>query len=663
MAGKPFCLKQLLLWGVLSALMLTIPTQAGDSPLERDSRLAQLVSLCEARMTLREALQRLEKATGVSMQASPELAPRGAIVCVQKRPLRALMTHLATAFHAEWRANTENPPAYTLYPLPARGGTTRPLPVQERREDVSLRLRALYDPFYDTKDGDEYEAYRELSQRERLPFQALKRLTPAELGALRAGKPLELSSRTDPRFAPEWLADWKKWLADTVSYYAEASSTPKGNPEQLEYYLSVMEKDIARGDEIRLRVAYDPQTGAVECAVGLFGEGALLYGETFRSEEEPPTPEGFLVGDYSVSLPSDHPWRGVDFEPLWDDSEGGQEQATPAMRRIARPALPALNGDWFDYEARAILQIAQAVGKPFVAEYDWKPDAALEVYAVPNLALWLAQTGYEWLTKDEWVVMRYRDPVKARRGRVSADELRRWFFKPRRRGVVEPRDMAQMARSLTADDAHALLVYLAQLGNRYQLVTDGELPSPYIVDRELLGMPHLHHGLSYAVKALLPMYEWQETFAVLETLTESQRQALIAGQAIPLRALSPPAREAVYRRAYAGDKARAPAFWQSTPPDGALRLIAREQPIRLLRLPQHLARRARDARAAARIWTELQIQYEYDWEAMYRRMGVELCCERIWLLEIVIGSQRREAVLLKDFTPLLQRDPSMRTPQ
>jgi len=655
---------RLALCGLLSVLVALILAAMLHAPFGQDARLKQTIELSVAGVSLRTLFQRIQAQTRVSLKADAALADSAVIVHVPNRPLHELMTHLATAFHAEWHADDSQPPAYTLRPLPLTGETPSQRLTRQRLDDLPRRLRALYEPAAGEAAEDEdlqraIEAYRKTLQKERLPLRLLGQLTPAELDALRAGKTLEFSSRTDPRFEPDWLAEWKSWLEDTIAYQAEMLSTPKGDPVLAQYYADVLGKGIARGDEMRLRVSCDPRTAAIQCAVGLFAQGELIHGETFVPNEDPPDPEGFSWHDFTAVMPKDHPWRDLEFEQR--DSEEPERRDRSSVRRVRPPALPPLQGDWFAYEAEVVLRIAQAVGKPFVAEYGWTRRSLAEVYTLPGFAYSLAVSGYEWLVRDGWVIMRYRDPRDARPQRMPKHALQQWFFKPNRRGVLTIQDLMSMARYV--QDAEDLYAALAAFGIAHGVVFDGELPSPYVVISELKGLPQVHHGLLYAVSSLEPLYEMPEVFRVLAALSEAQHRALLAGQTIHIETLSPRALDAVLDLAYSRDKARAPSFWQGAPPKGTLRLISREQQVCWLLLPPNRAAKIRDVDSASKLWRELEKRLNYDREALYREYGVELCCVRVYLLEVHIDGSSQAFELLKDHTPLLQRNPFLRTPK
>ena len=657
-------IRRLALCGLLSVLVALFFAQTPHAPFGQDARLKQKIELAVAGVPLRTLFQRIQVQTGVSLKADAALADSAAIVYVPRRPLHELMTHLATAFHAEWHADDSQPPAYTLRPLPLTGETPSQRLTRQRLDDLPRRLRALYEPEAEEAAEDEdlqraIEAYQENFRKERLPLRLLGRLTPAEIDALRAGKTLEFSSRTDPRFDPNWLAKWKSWLEDTIAYMAEAHSTPKGDPILAEYYVDVLRKGIARGDEMRLRVSCDPETAAIQCAVGLFAQGELIYGETFVHDEDPPDPEGFSWHDFTAVMPKDHPWRDLEFEQR--DSEEPERRNRSSGRRVRPPALPPLNGDWFAYQAEVVLRIAQAAGKPFVAEYGWTPSSLGKVYTLPDFAYSLAASGYEWLVRDGWVIMRYRDPRDARPQRIPKHALQQWFFKPNRRGVLTIQDLMSIARYV--QNAENLYAALAVFGIDHGVVFDGELPCPYVVISELQGLPQVHHGLLYAVSSLEPLYEMPEAFRVLVALTEAQRRALLAEQTIRIETLSPRALDAVLDLAYSRDKARAPSFWQGTPPKGTLRLISREQQVRWLLLPRDRLAKIRDVDSASNLWRELKKRLNDDPEALYREYGVELCCVRVYLLEVHIDGSSHAFELLKDHTPLLQRNPFLRTPK
>jgi hypothetical protein len=649
------------LTGCLLLCALVASSQA-EASLEQDARLQQPIKLSVAGVPLRDLFQRIQKQTGVSLQVDAALADCAAIVYVPNRPLREWMVHLATAFHAEWRADGSHPPTYTLHPLPLAGETPREKLTRERLKNLPRRLQLLYEPPVEEPVDDEdhqraIEVYQSGFRKERLPLRLLGQLTPAEIDALRAGKTLEFSSRTDPRFDPSWLTEWKLWLENAIGYLAEVNQSPKGDAILGEYYASV--RGVRRGDEVRLRVSCDPETAAIQCAVGIFAQGELIYGESFTLDEEPPEPEGFSWHDFSLVLPKDHPWRGLEFEPF--DADDAERSSQSPVRRVRLPALPSLDSDWFAYEAAVILRIAQAAGKPFIAEYGWTLRSLDKVYGLPSFVYRLAASGYEWQVQKDWVIMRYRDPREARPRCIPKRALRQWFFKPNQRGVLTIHDLLSVARYVP--DAADLYIPLAAFGINHRVVFEGELPYPYVVITDLLALPQTHHGLLYAVSSLEPLYERPEAFQVLVALTDAQRRALLAGQTIPLESLSPRALGAVLDLAYFRDRARAPAFWQNAPPKGTLRLISREQPVQWLTLPRNYAAKAHSIDSAKEAWSEIREQLGYDPDALYRNYGANLCCLRQWQLEVTLGGLSQAFTLLEDHTPLLQRNPSLRTPK
>lgn len=138
------------LTGCLLLCALVASSQA-EASLEQDARLQQPIKLSVAGVPLRDLFQRIQKQTGVSLQVDAALADCAAIVYVPNRPLREWMAHLATAFHAEWRADGSHPPTYTLHPLPLAGETPREKLTRERLKNLpavysrctSLLLKSL----------------------------------------------------------------------------------------------------------------------------------------------------------------------------------------------------------------------------------------------------------------------------------------------------------------------------------------------------------------------------------------------------------------------------------------------------------------------------------------------------------------------------------------
>lgn len=658
-------MRRKVLVSMLGMALLIGATQPAD--LQADSRLDQKLTLREAGTPLSRLFQQIEKQTSVALHADKELAQRRAILYAPERNLREVMTSLATAFEAEWQADESRPPRYTLRPLPLQRATN------QRVQNLRERLRSLYQPdelaLPDEIDETARVHFLSAESQRRAPLRFLERLTEIELNALRAGKTLEFSSRADPRFDPQWLTQWKARLHDEISYLAEALSTPKGDMELAEYYGGVLGKAFDVSDEIRLRLSFDPATGELACALGLFHNGALVYGETHTSDESKSTPEGYEDESGNARMPPKHPWAAVVFP---DDLQESVDEAGNPIRRplragesLARPPdAPPLDGDWFARNALWILQVAEASGKPFAAEFYWKPDFSPSFYSIASFVRDLAVAGYEWLSADDWVIMRHRDRAAARQGDVPPDALARWFFKPHRRGVLTVHDLAEMGDHAQAGLGYALFEYLAQYGMAHGLVYNGELPAPYILQNQLLGLPQLHHGLLYALASIKPFYERPEAFDAWVALSASQRRALANGQPIPLTALSPKARRAVYALWGLGDPARTPAFWSDAAPQGSLSLQSRDEPIYLFRLPSTKARNAKDIETALRIWDELDkaVGYEHE-KTVEQGLLREVCCVRSWRLRVVLGEQPREYLLFHDYSLLIQRGELPPTPR
>ncbi len=366
---------------IVGAALLTGAAQPAN--LQADSRLDQKLTLREAGTPLNRLFQQIETQTGVALRADKELAPRRAILYAPERSLREVMTHLATAFGAEWQADESRPPRYTLRPLPLQR------PTNQRAQNLRERLRSLYQPddlaLPDEIDEAERVRFLTIESQRRAPLRFLERLTETELNALRAGKTLEFSSRADPRFDPQWLTQWKPRLEDEIGYLAEVLSTPKGDMELSEYYGSVLGEAFDASDEIRLRLSFDPATDTLECALGLFYNGALVYGQTYTPDGHEPIPEGYEDEDGNARVPPKHPWAQVVFP---DDLQESVDEAGNPIRRplragesLARPPdAPPLDGDWFSTGALWILQAAEAAGKPFAAEFYWRPDFILSSY-------------------------------------------------------------------------------------------------------------------------------------------------------------------------------------------------------------------------------------------------------------------------------------------
>ncbi|MCS7301785.1 MAG: hypothetical protein NZ556_09570, partial [Fimbriimonadales bacterium] len=591
-----------------AALLLSVCLCCGAAPddsLGRDDRLNQRLTLREAGAPLNRLFQKISKQTGVALQPDAMLAELRMVLYAPDRPLREVMRHLAVAFGAEWRADDNQPPAYTLHALPVE---KRARPAQERIQTVKRLLRELYAPSWllpdestDPIDDTARPAYKQAEAQRRAPLQFLKHLTEAEINALGEGKTLEFSSRTDARFKPEWLAAWKTRLKDELPYLAEMLSTPKGDMELAEYYGEIHDTALDAGDEVRLRIVFDPDAGALECAVGLFAAGALVYGETHFEEDEGQRVAGYEDADGNPILPSQHPWAQV---ALPKPSEADSPDAVHTRLH----SLPPLEGDWFSHSAEFLLRVAQAAGKPFVAEfYD-----TLAQYRYPNttasFARELAFAGYEWLQQGEWTIMRHTDRARVRARDIPSRALERWFFQPRRRGVLTLQSLVEMGDYADPHLGYALFLYLAQLGGEYGLVYEGEPPSPYVIDSKLTAIPTVHHGLLYALRSLEPIEHRSTVFEAFASLSAGQRRALAGGQAVPLSALSAQARKAVYTLWGVGDAARVPAFWSDAPPQGALRLVSRAEPVHLYRLPVNKAREVKDIETAKRLWDELYEQ-------------------------------------------------------
>lgn len=610
--------KQLLAGLFVSVCMLGCDEQ---TPLERDARLNQKLTLREASTPLNRLLTDIEARTGVSLRVDKALAERRTVLYAPERPLREVMTHLATAFGAEWQADLSEPPAYTLKPLPLQGETRRTRLAQQRAQNLPSLLRSL-------------------PQGPGSPMRLLDRLTESEINALRAGKTLEFSSLKDARLEAAWLRLWKASLENELGYLAEALSTPKGDMELASYYGSVLGK-LDKANEVRLRVAFDPATGDIECALGLFADGELVYGATHTPDEDDEAAERYTDDGGEARLPGQHPWA----QPVRRGVQLSQPLESPP---------PPLHGDWFRSPADYLLAAAEQVGKPFVAEFYWTPLNYETPPSIAQLTRDLAIAGCEWQAQGEWVIMRHTDRPEARKRDLPPSALEKWFFKPKQRGVLTIQDLVQMGDYASPELGVNLFLYLAFLGLRHNLVYHGELPHPYVMDRSLLALPAVHHGLLYALCSLEPMENRSEVFAAFMALSAAQRRALVNGQAIRLEELTPQARRALYAFLGLGDPARVPAFWSDAPPQGTVRLESREIPEFIRRLPAEKARQARDVDTARRLWNELQDAVG-DYEKFTERYTERLCCVRVWYLQVRVGHISREADLLYDYSPLLQR--------
>ncbi|MFN3690634.1 MAG: hypothetical protein ACK4UU_06895, partial [Fimbriimonadales bacterium] len=323
-------LRNTCLVSLLGAALLIGATQPAD--LQADSRLNQRLTLHEAGTPLSQLFHQIESQTGVVLRAAKELAPRRAILYTPERSLREIMTHLATAFGAEWRTDGGESPAYTLAPLPT--------PSDPRSKRTAQNLRELLQPLYTLEDhllpseleGAQRAELLSIEAERRAPLQLLARLTEAELNALRTGKTLEFSSRTDPRFDPRWLMQWKTRLKEDLSYLAEVLSSPKGDMKLADYYASVQGEAFDASDEIRLRLTWDLDTGALECALGLFYQGQLVYGETHKSDAPERLPEGYEDDTGTARIPPKHPWARVVFPD--DLQESFDEEGNPQRRPV-----------------------------------------------------------------------------------------------------------------------------------------------------------------------------------------------------------------------------------------------------------------------------------------------------------------------------------------
>ncbi|MFN7161951.1 MAG: hypothetical protein ACK4NB_02710 [Fimbriimonadales bacterium] len=650
---------------MLGTALLMGAAQPAD--LQADSRLNQRLTLYEAGTPLSQLFHRIENQTSVVLRAAKELAPRRAILYAPERCLREIMTHLATAFGAEWRTDGGEPPAYTLVPLPTPSQPRSRRTAQNLREQIqSLYTPEAYSLSDELDDALQAELFAIESER-RAPLQLLAHLNEAELNTLRAGKTLEFSSRTDPRFNPRWLMQWKTRLKEDLSYLVEVYSSPKGDMKLADYYASVLGEAFDASDEIRLRLTWDPETGALECALGLFYQGQLVYGETFKSNAPEQLPEGYEDDTGTAHIPPNHPWARVvfpdDLQESFDEEGNPQRRPVRADETLVRPlSAPPLEGDWFNGATQRILQVAKASGKPFAAEFYWNPTLDLSQNRITDFVRALAAAGYKWLSAGDWVIMCSKDRTTARWRDVPPDALARWFFKPYRRGILTVDNLVEIGDYAHAWADYSLYEYLVQYGVAHRLVYEGELPHPYILQDQLLGLPQLHHGLLYALASLEPSEP-----GVLEAwsaLSPSQRRALAHGQAIPLAALSPKARQAIYALWGSGDPARTPAFWSNTIPQGNLSLHSREEPLSLFQLPSDKARAANTIETALQIWDELYRAVDYEYEQMVTQGWlVWVCCLRAWTLRVTMGESQHEYVLFHDYSPLIQRGKLPATPQ
>lgn len=637
---------------------------AASADLPADPRLDQKITLREAGTTLKQLFQRLETQAGVALRVWGIPTEQRVILYAVDRPLREVLNALATACGAEWHPDAKGANRYVLHAKPQTGEPFRRRIAHEHARRLPQLLRSLYDPEWlqnielpeELQDTgakiDIADTYRQVYRQINQPLEFLKHLTPKETKALRRGNTLEFSSRTDPRFAPEWLKRWKSVLRDELFSLAEAYGSPKGDEAQAEYYSSVLSKNLEQGDEVRLRLRFDALEGKLECAVGLFARGELLYGKTYAGiDYSEPHLVAYEDEEGRPRIPPQHPWAHVVFpdDLTMVDNEGN------VARRALRPdeilvqplPPPALDDDWFSEDARSIFRIAEAVGKPFAAEFYWSP----KMY---DRSVFTEE--YVWRTEGDWVLVSHRDRAFARAQDIPPSKLRTWFFKPGRRGVLTLQDLAEMGDYAQAATGKEWFEYLAAYGAAHHLVIHGELPNPYVLQCELLGLPSVHHGLLYALESLEPCFDRPQVFSVLGALTASQRRALVNGQPLPLAALSPKAREAVYTLWGVDDAARTPAFWSRITPRGSVSIRKREVPISLFMWTPEQNRTIKGVETALEVVSKIREEVGWEYEKL-RAQGLycEVCCVRQWYLCLAMGAERKEYLLFRDLNPLLQR--------
>lgn len=538
----------LMLPGASAGTPSTSPGEGGNSAiLKGDVRLAQPVTLAHQRQPFREVLADLQSQTQVKLTASRDVADDRVTVFLAACPAQEALTLLAQHFDFQWSRRRDG---YEL----GQDLASQQREAGQRAGAQDAQLRALLQRMDQlTRLAEAPQEQLEAQQRlleselartdldldarrrlmeERQAITDLRRpggqvcaavwrsLTPADLQQLQAGGAIRraTTSGTLPTAAKDRLhRDGAEHFNRAVAPLAGESRDPDETAEQAHVRIRLMDEmprgtAVSRRGDRRLRLLFDTVTT----------RGAHAYPSQWS-----PIIDGRANAVTEVATKSSDPalMRPIELTRVRLKELAGARTVTTGPARFARTqvlvpleglvkALHQLSGLEFvaDSFIRARLDAAQ------IATPEGKPKPVVRVLDQVASAL-----EYEWSKQGNVIRLRSRTYSFDRAEEVPARVLKPWLKEAARGALAPAEDLDAAARIATALNDRQC----RGLRDFWEWYAE-DLPSP---DQ---GAAHFVYQHRYALRF------WSSLHA-------AQRQSMLEGAPIPLRALSATQREAFVR--------------------------------------------------------------------------------------------------------------------
>ncbi len=573
-------------------------SRSSNNALLTDTRLSQPVSIELASEPLSIVVRQLSQQARVSLEVDAELASHRACLYALNRPLQEVMVHLAQAFDARWQAiaSKEQASTYRLVPNQKRADWLRQQ--AKRRQEHSLRQlqrlrKALHrvqtemnQPVsYDDNDDDDTGGVprwyiQTVRQQNRFWIGLLSQLRDSEWQRLAAGETLFFSSRDEPCLNWNLFQEWLQFEKEAAHSELEFLSVPPqmGAPytDERKEYLFAFSERATQIDEVRVALCWRPaeddeEESRLKIYIGCFVQGQLIY----ASE----------LSDWKMF------WEETEVETSEPEPEPSVPPLPQSLMDKALPPfeLPSLDQDWFSVAGKALLHAARVSQVPLAAElyplemeillpikHKGETDHAIKRWADLAQVLAYSQISVK-VSSEGWIVIGAGRRMEWRQRDVPPDRIRRWFYKPNRRGRITLQDWMEM---VAMHESLPSLLYssLSILGEKYDLVVDVEREG-YKPIRAYLPFERAHRGLLLACASLYQPLSVKNGAMLIARLTPAQRQALVSGNTVHFDTLSPAAQNAFLELLSLYSPAELPFFWlsparqQTEAATGSIRLI------------------------------------------------------------------------------------------
>lgn len=427
-------------------------------PFAGDSRLEQKVTVSVAGQSLGELLNLLTARTGVSLTASRQTSDDKVAIFGPPRPLRQVLTDLATLFDHRWTGerNADGALRYTLVRTARARAYEQQLAraaAEKAMSQVEEQVRALAEtPEQLARRAEQDPIRRFLSDPElRFPTEIYAELTPEQRVTLYLRRKLNFPFRSLPA---RFQAPLRKAYADRLRIFEQYA---REHPEALR----PMGKDADAGKQLFVDRPEDLEKGFLRFRVRR-GGGHLFIGMglgvlPFRADvdRDASGKRQFMttLGFWGVTI--------LDGKAAWVLPPHGNPYTLASVSE--EPPLPAPAVTMSAFEERAwvdrLRRLAEKSGRPVMADfYRSKPVAEApedpvapgESEAVRSLDALCRPEGYLWWTHGRTLLFRKRDWYEQQRYEVPD----RWLFNVMRRlhaGGGRPRlSDALLATQLTS---------------------------------------------------------------------------------------------------------------------------------------------------------------------------------------------------------------------